>query len=101
MKVLISDKMSPKGLEVFKQFPEIEVDVKVGMSPEELAAAGGLTGKRVPWIAGGVEITIGGVAGEVEVAGGIDCGGVDCGGGFTGGCAPTGTVSTGTVVTVE
>ncbi|MCK4379244.1 MAG: phosphoglycerate dehydrogenase, partial [Deltaproteobacteria bacterium] len=37
MKVLISDKMSPKGLEVFKQFPELEVDVKVGMSPEELA----------------------------------------------------------------
>ncbi len=38
MKVLISDKMSPKGLEVFKQFPELEVDVKVGMSPEELAS---------------------------------------------------------------
>ncbi len=38
MKVLISDKMSPKGIEVFQKFPEIEVDVKVGMSPEELLA---------------------------------------------------------------
>ncbi len=38
MKVLISDKMSPKGLEVFKQFPELEVDVRVGMSPKELAS---------------------------------------------------------------
>ncbi|MBW1646285.1 MAG: phosphoglycerate dehydrogenase [Deltaproteobacteria bacterium] len=38
MKVLISDKMSPKGIEVFAKFPEIEVDVKVGMTPEELKA---------------------------------------------------------------
>jgi D-3-phosphoglycerate dehydrogenase len=38
MKVLISDKMSPKGVAVFNSFPEIQVDVKVGMKPEELAA---------------------------------------------------------------
>jgi D-3-phosphoglycerate dehydrogenase len=28
--------MSPKGIEVFARYPEIEVDVKVGMTPEEL-----------------------------------------------------------------
>jgi len=28
--------MSPKGIEVFSRYPDIEVDVKVGMSPEEL-----------------------------------------------------------------
>lgn len=36
-KVLISDKMSPKATEVFKQ-RGVEVDVKTGMTPEELAA---------------------------------------------------------------
>lgn len=35
-KVLISDKMSPKAQEVFKNYPEIEVDYKTGMTPEEL-----------------------------------------------------------------
>ncbi|MBN2232302.1 MAG: phosphoglycerate dehydrogenase [Deltaproteobacteria bacterium] len=38
MKVLVSDKMSPKGIAVFAAFPEIKVDVKVGMKPDELAA---------------------------------------------------------------
>ncbi len=37
-RVLISDKMSPKGIEVFSRYPEIAVDVKVGMKPEELRA---------------------------------------------------------------
>ena len=30
--------MSPKGIEVFSRYPDIEVDVKVGMTPEELIA---------------------------------------------------------------
>ena len=37
-KVLISDKMSPKGIEMFSRYEDIEVDVKVGMTPEELIA---------------------------------------------------------------
>lgn len=36
-KVLISDKLSPKAKEIFEQ-AGVEVDVKVGMTPEELAA---------------------------------------------------------------
>ncbi len=35
-KVLVSDKMSPKGIEVFAGYSDIEVDVKVGMSEDEL-----------------------------------------------------------------
>ncbi len=35
-KVLISDKMSPKAKDVFAKYPDIEVDYKVGMTPEEL-----------------------------------------------------------------
>ena len=35
-KVLISDKMSPKGIEVFAGYSDVEVDVKVGMSEDEL-----------------------------------------------------------------
>jgi len=38
MKVLISDKLSSKGIELFQKEEGIEVDVKVGMSPEELIA---------------------------------------------------------------
>jgi D-3-phosphoglycerate dehydrogenase len=37
VKVLISDKLSPKAKEIFEN-NNIEVDVKVGMTPEELAA---------------------------------------------------------------
>lgn len=37
-RVLISDKMSEKALEVFKRFPEIQVDYKTGMKPDELKA---------------------------------------------------------------
>ncbi|MEW6379280.1 MAG: phosphoglycerate dehydrogenase [bacterium] len=36
MKVLISDKLSKKGIELFQQEEGIEVDVKVGMPPQEL-----------------------------------------------------------------
>jgi len=35
-RVLISDKMSSKAQEVFSRYPDIEVDYKVGMTPEEL-----------------------------------------------------------------
>ena len=35
-KVLVSDKLSPEGIKIFQQAPEIDVDVKVGMSKEEL-----------------------------------------------------------------
>ena len=36
LKVLISDKMSSKTQEVFSRYAEIEVDYKVGMTPDEL-----------------------------------------------------------------
>jgi D-3-phosphoglycerate dehydrogenase len=36
MKVLVSDKLSPKGVEIFEQTEGIQVDVKTGMTPEEL-----------------------------------------------------------------
>lgn len=39
MKVLISDKLSPKGVEIFEKAKGIEVDVKTKLSPEELKAA--------------------------------------------------------------
>ncbi len=35
-RVLVSDKMSPKGIEVFAGYSDVEVDVKVGMSEDEL-----------------------------------------------------------------
>ena len=37
-RVLVSDKMSPKGIEVFAGYSDVEVDVKVGMSEDELIA---------------------------------------------------------------
>jgi len=37
-RVLISDKMSEKAIEVFKRFPEVQVDYKTGLKPEELKA---------------------------------------------------------------
>jgi len=36
MKVLISDKLSQKGIELFQKEEGVEVEVKVGMSPQEL-----------------------------------------------------------------
>lgn len=38
MKVLICDKISEQGLEVFQQDPEVEVDVKLKLSEEEICA---------------------------------------------------------------
>jgi D-3-phosphoglycerate dehydrogenase len=38
MKVLVSDKLSPKGVEIFQETEGIQVDVKIGMAPEELIA---------------------------------------------------------------
>ncbi len=37
MKVLVSDNISPKGVEILKK-AGLEVDVKTGMKPEELKA---------------------------------------------------------------
>jgi D-3-phosphoglycerate dehydrogenase len=36
MKVLVSDPLSEIGLEIFRNTPGIQVDVKTGLSPEEL-----------------------------------------------------------------
>jgi len=38
MKILVSDKLSPKGVEVFEKEEGIEVDVKTKLTPEELKA---------------------------------------------------------------
>ena len=38
MKVLVCDKVSEKGLEVFKEYPEIEVDVKLKLTEDEICA---------------------------------------------------------------
>jgi D-3-phosphoglycerate dehydrogenase len=38
-RVLITDNLSPAGLDVLKQSPEIEVDVRSGLSPEEVREA--------------------------------------------------------------
>ncbi len=36
MKILVSDNLSEKGVEIFKNTPGIEVEVKTGLKPEEL-----------------------------------------------------------------
>lgn len=36
--VLVSDKLSPEGIQVFKEAPGIEVEVRTGLTPEELKA---------------------------------------------------------------
>jgi D-3-phosphoglycerate dehydrogenase len=36
MKVLVSDNLSQKGIDILKSAGDIEVDIKIGMSPEEL-----------------------------------------------------------------
>lgn len=38
MKILVSDKLSPKGVEIFEKAGTIEVEVKTKLSPEELKA---------------------------------------------------------------
>ncbi|MCD6539495.1 MAG: phosphoglycerate dehydrogenase [Candidatus Omnitrophica bacterium] len=35
-KILISDKLAPQGIEILKKCREFEVDVKIGLSPQEL-----------------------------------------------------------------
>ena len=44
MKVLVSDNISPKGVDILKK-AGLEVDVKTGMKPEELKACIG----RIQW----------------------------------------------------
>ena len=36
VKVLISDKLAEEGIEILKSEPDFQVDVKVGLKPEEL-----------------------------------------------------------------
>lgn len=36
MKILVTDSLSPQGLQVFKDAPGFEVDVRLGLKPEEL-----------------------------------------------------------------
>ncbi|MGC8658292.1 MAG: phosphoglycerate dehydrogenase, partial [Desulfomonilaceae bacterium] len=38
MKVLVSDNLSELGVQILRDAPGVEVDVKVGLSPEELIA---------------------------------------------------------------
>ncbi|MCK5257530.1 MAG: phosphoglycerate dehydrogenase, partial [Deltaproteobacteria bacterium] len=38
MKVLVSDKLSPKGVEIFKKAEGIEVEIKTKLPPEDLKA---------------------------------------------------------------
>ena len=39
MKVLVSDPLSEKGVELLKKEGDIEIEVKTGLSPEELVAS--------------------------------------------------------------
>lgn len=36
-RVLLSDSLNPRGVEVFKRYPHIQVDIKTGLKPAELA----------------------------------------------------------------
>ncbi|HQB62691.1 MAG TPA: phosphoglycerate dehydrogenase, partial [Spirochaetota bacterium] len=36
-KVLVADSIANEGLEVFKKYKDIQVDVKTGLSPEDLS----------------------------------------------------------------
>src|SRR5712671_4677035 len=37
-RVLMSDSLAPQGIEVLKRFPQLQIDTKTGLKPEELAA---------------------------------------------------------------
>ncbi len=37
LRVLLSDPLNAQGVEVFRRYPQLEVDVKTGLKPEELA----------------------------------------------------------------
>ena len=54
-KVLVSDKMAPEAIEIFKNTPGIEVDVKTGLTPDQLkeVVATGASDEEIgEWIAG-------------------------------------------------
>ena len=36
MKILVTDTLAPQGLEVFQRAPGFEVDVRIGLKPDEL-----------------------------------------------------------------
>ena len=36
MKILVTDTLAPQGLEVFRRTPGFEVDVRIGLKPDEL-----------------------------------------------------------------
>jgi len=42
MKVLVSDNLGEIGIQMFKEAKELEVDVNVGLPPEELKKLSGL-----------------------------------------------------------
>mgnify|MGYP000216823581 CR=1 FL=1 len=42
-KVLISDKLSPQAVDIFKQYG-VEIDTKTGLTPEELITVLGVAG---------------------------------------------------------
>ena len=37
-RVLMSDPLAPQGIEVLKRFPQLQIDIKTGLKPAELAA---------------------------------------------------------------
>ena len=37
-RVLLSDSLAPQGIEVLKRFPQLHLDIKIGLKPAELAA---------------------------------------------------------------
>ena len=36
-RVLLSDSLAAQGIEVFKRYPQLKVDIKTGLKPAELA----------------------------------------------------------------
>ncbi len=69
MKVLVSDKLSPKGVEIFEKAGGIEVDVKTGLPPDELKAIIGEYDGLVIRSATKVTAEIIGAAGKLKVVG--------------------------------
>lgn len=55
MKVLVADKISEEGLAVFREAPDIEVEIKTGLGEDELAAAAAEASALV--IRSGVKVT--------------------------------------------
>ena len=69
MKVLVSDKLSSKGVEIFEKAGGIEVDVKTGLPPDELKAIIGEYGGLVIRSATKVTAEIIEAAGKLKVVG--------------------------------